>query len=242
MIQFDEHIFHKWVVQPPTRQFFANFFFGVISRGLPWVFCLGSRWGHVFWKTKFRHAGTLADVEDGHWRGKGRKLQTYREFENTNWAKKKGILGYIGDEVLFPVFLEIIIHHCKDPVIKQPVWLMESIRLFLYVFVVVAQLFYDFQAFSRLMASFVWENSSFCGIFSGEKTQNVLQEQCCFYKAATVAFIFTGFICIAIWIPWAATTEAQGSIRSIHRDPVAVTDWWNPGGNLLYIGDERMKS
>ena len=157
--------------------------------------------------------------------------------------KDPGCLGYVGDEILFPVFFEIIIHHCKDPVIKQPVWLMESIRLFLL-----------------LLLNFLWFSSVFLidgifflvktpvfvefhGIFSGEKTSPfVLQEQCCFYKAATVAFIFTGFICIAIWIPWAATTEAQGSIGSIHRDRVAVTDWWNPGGNLLYIGDERMKS
>ena len=166
MIQFDEHIFHKWVVQPPTRQFFANFFFGVISRGLPWVFCLGSRWGHVFWKTKFRHAGTLADVEDGHWRGKGRKLQTYREFENTNWAKKKGILGYIEDEILFPVFLEIIIHQCKDPVIKQPVWLMESIRLFLLLLLNFSTIFKRFLDWWHLLFG---KTPVFVDFFRGKK-------------------------------------------------------------------------
>ena len=34
------------------------------------------------------------------------------------------------------------------------------------------------------------------------------QEQCCFYKAATVAYLLTALTCITIWIPWAATTEA----------------------------------
>lgn len=35
------------------------------------------------------------------------------------------------------------------------------------------------------------------------------KEQCCFYKAATVAYLLTALTCITIWIPWAATTEVQ---------------------------------
>ncbi|CAK8994297.1 unnamed protein product [Durusdinium trenchii] len=35
------------------------------------------------------------------------------------------------------------------------------------------------------------------------------KEQCCFYKAATFGFLLTAFTCIALWIPWAATTQVQ---------------------------------
>ena len=58
-------------------------------------------------------------------------------------------------------FFEIIIHHCKDPVIKQPVWLMESIRLFLLLLL-------NFLWFSSVFfidgIFFFGKNSSFCGI------------------------------------------------------------------------------
>ena len=43
------------------------------------------------------------------------------------------------------------------------------------------------------------------------------KEQCCFYKAATFGFLLTAFTCIALWIPWAATTQAGTTGRGTSR-------------------------